>query len=56
MATSQTILMTGATSGLGLNTVQRLSQRLDVNVIVGARNPGQAHRLQSVMPKERLTC
>jgi NAD(P)-dependent dehydrogenase (short-subunit alcohol dehydrogenase family) len=55
MATSQTILMTGATSGLGFNTVQHLSQRLDVNLIVGARNPEQAHHLRSVMSRERLT-
>jgi NAD(P)-dependent dehydrogenase (short-subunit alcohol dehydrogenase family) len=55
MATSQTILMTGATSGLGLNTVQYLSRRLDVNLIVGVRNPERAYRLRSVMPEERLT-
>jgi NAD(P)-dependent dehydrogenase (short-subunit alcohol dehydrogenase family) len=54
MATSQTILMTGATSGLGFNTAQHLSERLDVNLIVGARNPEQAYHLRSVMPKERL--
>jgi NAD(P)-dependent dehydrogenase (short-subunit alcohol dehydrogenase family) len=55
MATSQIILMTGATSGLGLNTVQQLSQRLNVNLIVGARNPEQAHHLRSAMHEERLT-
>lgn len=55
METSQTILMTGATSGLGLNTVQYLSQQFDVNLIVGARNPEQADRKRSVMPDERLT-
>jgi NAD(P)-dependent dehydrogenase (short-subunit alcohol dehydrogenase family) len=55
MATSQTILMTGATSGLGLNTVQHLSQLLDVNLIAGARHPEEAYHLQSAMPEERLT-
>jgi NAD(P)-dependent dehydrogenase (short-subunit alcohol dehydrogenase family) len=54
MATSQTILMTGATSGLGFNTVQHLSERLNVNLIVGARHPEQAHRLRSVRPKAQL--
>jgi NAD(P)-dependent dehydrogenase (short-subunit alcohol dehydrogenase family) len=55
MRTSQTILMTGATSGLGLNTVQQLSQQLNVNLIVGVRNPEQAHHLRSAMPESRLT-
>jgi NAD(P)-dependent dehydrogenase (short-subunit alcohol dehydrogenase family) len=54
MATSQTILMTGATSGLGFDTIHHLLQRLDTNIIVGARNPERADRLRS-MPKERLT-
>jgi NAD(P)-dependent dehydrogenase (short-subunit alcohol dehydrogenase family) len=54
MATSQTILMTGATSGLGLNAVQYLSRHSNVNLIVGVRNPEQAHHLRSVIPKERL--
>jgi NAD(P)-dependent dehydrogenase (short-subunit alcohol dehydrogenase family) len=55
MATSQTILMTGATSGLGLETVQYLSRQSDVSLIVGARNPERADRLRSMMPRDRLT-
>ena len=55
MATSQTILLTGATSGLGLNTVQQLGKIPGVNIIVGARAPEKAHRLRSVVPMERLT-
>lgn len=55
MAISQTILMTGVTSGLGLNTVRQLSKRLDINLVVGVRNPDQANHLRSVMPKEQLT-
>jgi NAD(P)-dependent dehydrogenase (short-subunit alcohol dehydrogenase family) len=55
MTTSQTILLTGATSGLGLNTVKRLAQRPDLNLMVGARHPDRADRLRSLVPKERLT-
>lgn len=47
--------MTGATSGLGFNTVKQLGQRLKLNLIVGVRNPQTAHHLWSVIPKERLT-
>ena len=52
METSQTILMTGATSGLGLNTVKQLLPH--INLIVGVRNPQQADHLRSIMSKERL--
>lgn len=55
METDRTILMTGATSGLGFNTVKQLSQQPHLNLIVGVRNPQAADRLRSVMPKERLT-
>jgi NAD(P)-dependent dehydrogenase (short-subunit alcohol dehydrogenase family) len=54
MEISQTILMTGATSGLGLNTVKQLSKLPKINLIVGVRNPQQAHHLRSIMSKERL--
>ncbi|MEN9568402.1 MAG: hypothetical protein RLZZ69_3598 [Cyanobacteriota bacterium] len=54
METSQTILMTGATSGLGLNTVKRLSKLPKINLIVGVRNPQQVDRLRSIMSKDRL--
>jgi NAD(P)-dependent dehydrogenase (short-subunit alcohol dehydrogenase family) len=55
MTTSQTILLTGATSGLGLNTVKRLTQRPNLNLMVGARHPDRADRLRALVPKERLT-
>ncbi|MEL6261439.1 MAG: SDR family NAD(P)-dependent oxidoreductase [Cyanobacteria bacterium J06626_6] len=55
MEVSQTILLTGATSGLGLNTVRQLARRSNSYLIVGARNPTQALELQAAMPKERLT-
>jgi NAD(P)-dependent dehydrogenase (short-subunit alcohol dehydrogenase family) len=54
MKTSQTILMTGATSGLGLNTVKQINKLPHINLIVGVRNPQQAHHLWSVRSKERL--
>ena len=54
METSQTILMTGATSGLGLNTVKQLSKLTNIDFIIGVRNSQQAHHLRSIMSKERL--
>lgn len=55
MATSQTILMTGATSGLGLDTVKQIGQHPQIDLIVGVRDPHNAQHLRSVIPKERLT-
>jgi NAD(P)-dependent dehydrogenase (short-subunit alcohol dehydrogenase family) len=55
MAISQTILMTGVTSGLGLSTLKQLAKRPKIDLIVGVRNPHKAHHLWSVMPTERLT-
>jgi NAD(P)-dependent dehydrogenase (short-subunit alcohol dehydrogenase family) len=54
MEISQTILMTGATSGLGLNTAKQLSKLPNINLIIGVRNPQQAHHVRSIMSKERL--
>lgn len=54
METSQTILMTGATSGLGLNTVKQLSKLTNIDFIIGVRNSQQAYHLRSIMSKERL--
>lgn len=54
METSQTILITGATSGLGLNTVKQLGQLTKINLIIGVRNPKQAHHLRSIVSQERL--
>jgi NAD(P)-dependent dehydrogenase (short-subunit alcohol dehydrogenase family) len=55
MATSQTLLMTGATSGLGLKTVEQLAKQPHLHLIVGARNPGQANALRAAIPSDRLT-
>jgi NAD(P)-dependent dehydrogenase (short-subunit alcohol dehydrogenase family) len=55
MKTSQIVLLTGATSGLGLQTVAQLAQRPDIDVVVGARNPRKAHELRSLIPTARLT-
>jgi NAD(P)-dependent dehydrogenase (short-subunit alcohol dehydrogenase family) len=54
METSQTILMTGATSGLGLNTAKQLSKLPKIKLIVGVRNPQQVHHLRSIISKDRL--
>ena len=55
MTIPQTILVTGATSGLGLNTVKEIAQRPNINLIIGARNPERATELRSLLPPERLT-
>ncbi len=55
MENTKTILMTGVTSGLGLNTVKYLAKLPDVNLIVGVRRPEQAEHLWLVLPIERLT-
>jgi NAD(P)-dependent dehydrogenase (short-subunit alcohol dehydrogenase family) len=49
------ILMTGATSGLGLDTVKQLAQRSKIDIIVGVRNLQRVHQLRKTLPKERLT-
>ena len=49
------LLITGATSGLGLNTVKLLAKTSSFNFIVGARNPDQDIELKSVVSKKRLT-
>ena len=55
MAASQTILMTGATSGLGLHTAIQLGKLPDISLIVGARSPEKANNLRSAFPAKRLT-
>ena len=49
------IVMTGATSGLGLEAARVLGQRQNVHLIVGARAPEQAEALCSAVPEERLS-
>ena len=49
------LLITGATSGLGLNTVKLLAKKSRFDFIVGARNPDRATELKSVVSRKRLT-
>ena len=49
------LLITGATSGLGLNTVKLLAKTSNFNFIAGVRQPNRAINLKSVVPKKRLT-
>ena len=55
MTKSEILLITGATSGLGLRTVQHLAKTSHFEFIIGARQPDQAQVLQAVVPQERLT-
>jgi NAD(P)-dependent dehydrogenase (short-subunit alcohol dehydrogenase family) len=52
---SSLIVMSGATSGFGLQAARALGQRDDVHLIVGARTPARATILRSAIPGERLT-
>ena len=49
------LLITGATSGLGLNTLKRLVRTSNFNFIVGVRNRDRAIAIRSVVPAKRLT-
>ena len=49
------IVMTGATSGIGLEAAKSLAERQNVDLIVGARAPDRAHALRAAVPPERLT-
>ncbi len=54
MTTTRTILLTGATSGLGLKAARRLARDADIGLVVGARNPAAATDLRAAVPPERL--
>ncbi|MEN8722107.1 MAG: SDR family NAD(P)-dependent oxidoreductase [Alphaproteobacteria bacterium] len=49
------IVMTGVTSGLGLETVRHLAAHDSCTLIAGARTPESASTVQAVMGRERLT-
>lgn len=50
-----TILLTGATSGLGLAAARALAAATAADLIVGARDPGRADALRAAVPAERLS-
>jgi len=49
------IVMTGATSGLGLEAARALGEHQNVHLIIGARAPERADVLRAAVPGERLT-
>ena len=49
------IVMTGATSGIGLEAAKSLAERRNVHLIIGARSPDRADALRAAVPSERLT-
>ena len=50
-----THVLTGGTSGMGLQVAKALAKLPDAHVIVGARNPAQAPALRRVVSLEQLT-
>jgi NAD(P)-dependent dehydrogenase (short-subunit alcohol dehydrogenase family) len=50
-----TYLITGATSGLGLETARALAREGRRHVLAGARNPDAASALRAAVPPDRLT-
>ena len=50
-----TYLITGITSGLGLELARNLAARPDLQLITGARNPDGAADLKAAFPSDRLT-
>ena len=53
--TTSLIVMTGATSGIGLKAARALGERENVHLIVGARAPERANALRAAVPEARLT-
>jgi NAD(P)-dependent dehydrogenase (short-subunit alcohol dehydrogenase family) len=51
----KTVLVTGATSGLGLECSRALLQHGGYRVILGARNIDKAQRVQATLPKPHLS-
>ena len=52
---SSLIVMTGATSGIGLEAARSLAERQNLHLIIGARSPDRADALRALVPTERLT-
>ncbi len=52
--TKQFHILTGGTSGMGLEIAKALARREDSHVIVGARRPHHADALRRAVPKDRL--
>jgi NAD(P)-dependent dehydrogenase (short-subunit alcohol dehydrogenase family) len=54
MTKTQTFIITGGTSGMGLELVRRLGRDPSNTLIVGARSPHTAHALRASVPVARL--
>ena len=52
--TSTVHLLTGATSGIGLELARQLLAQPTNSLIVGARQPAAAHRLRALAREDRL--
>jgi NAD(P)-dependent dehydrogenase (short-subunit alcohol dehydrogenase family) len=55
MAIPRTFIITGGTSGMGLELVRQLGRDSANVVIVGARSPATAHELRAAIPETQLT-
>jgi protochlorophyllide reductase len=55
MATSKLFVITGATSGMGLELARALVRSPFARLIVGARAPAKAHQLGEIAPSSRLS-
>jgi NAD(P)-dependent dehydrogenase (short-subunit alcohol dehydrogenase family) len=55
MPASETYLITGASSGLGLEAARALARDRRRRVLTGARDPGAAAALRAAVPADRLT-
>lgn len=53
--TSPLVVMTGATSGIGLHAARALGEQDGLHLVVGARTPEHASALRSAVPNDRLT-
>ncbi|MEL6288242.1 MAG: SDR family NAD(P)-dependent oxidoreductase [Pseudomonadota bacterium] len=51
----RTIVMTGATAGLGLEAARVLSQDPNIDLIIGARRPDNTPALDAAVPSDRRT-
>jgi NAD(P)-dependent dehydrogenase (short-subunit alcohol dehydrogenase family) len=55
MPVTRTFVITGGTSGIGLELVRQLGRDPANTLIVGARSPATAHQLRAAIPKSQLT-